>query len=197
MTDDTGFAPNPFHGVLTLATCKPQIRLKKSIGDHIAGFTSKRLCGDKVGEERLVFIMKITEKLNYSDYFSDDRYQIKIPNNLNIISKVGDNIYKPSNENEMGFIQLSTVYHNEKNDIEHDLTGKNVLLSNDFFYFGRGAIPIYRSKFNINIPKGQSGHGVKSNDTEVRKLWQHLKDNYQSNIAINPPLTWKENEPFN
>nr|WP_269667332.1 hypothetical protein [Polaromonas naphthalenivorans] len=26
MTHDSGFAPNPFHGTLTLATCKPGIR---------------------------------------------------------------------------------------------------------------------------------------------------------------------------
>jgi hypothetical protein len=46
MTHDTGFAPNPFHGACTLATCKPQIRLHKRVGDWIAGFTSKRLNGD-------------------------------------------------------------------------------------------------------------------------------------------------------
>ena len=26
MTDDTGFAPNPFYGICTLACCKPVIR---------------------------------------------------------------------------------------------------------------------------------------------------------------------------
>lgn len=32
MTHDTGFAPNPFWGYLTLATCKPKIREKKRRG---------------------------------------------------------------------------------------------------------------------------------------------------------------------
>ena len=43
LTNDGGFAPNPFWGALTLATCKPQIRLSKRIGDWIAGFSSGTL----------------------------------------------------------------------------------------------------------------------------------------------------------
>ena len=38
---DTGFAPNPFHGFLTLATCKPAIRRCRAKGDWVAGFASK------------------------------------------------------------------------------------------------------------------------------------------------------------
>jgi hypothetical protein len=37
MIDDTGFAPNPFHDFLTLATCKPDIRKKAQIGDWVLG----------------------------------------------------------------------------------------------------------------------------------------------------------------
>jgi hypothetical protein len=56
MTHDSGFAPNPFHGYLTLATCKPGIRRSGSrrVGDWIAGFTSAALCGDAVGRNVLV-----------------------------------------------------------------------------------------------------------------------------------------------
>jgi Nucleotide modification associated domain 2 len=54
MTNDSGFAPNPFWGRLTLATCKPEIRKAKRVGDWIAGFTSRELCRDPIGSERLV-----------------------------------------------------------------------------------------------------------------------------------------------
>ena len=39
---DYGFAPNPFHGTLSLATCKGQIRKNKhlQIGDWIIGLGS-------------------------------------------------------------------------------------------------------------------------------------------------------------
>lgn len=34
---DLGFAPNPFHGVCTLACCKPRIRRKAERGDIVLG----------------------------------------------------------------------------------------------------------------------------------------------------------------
>jgi hypothetical protein len=40
MTNDSGFAPNPFWGILTLPTRKASMRRSKKIGDWIAGFTS-------------------------------------------------------------------------------------------------------------------------------------------------------------
>jgi len=197
MTYDVGFAPNPFYGILSLANCKPQIRLKKNTGVFIAGFTSNGLNGDKVGEERLVYIMKVTEKLTYSEYFTDQRFNCKIPGTSTLISIAGDNIYKPDPGSEFGFIQLPNRYHDHTLK-GHDLNGKYVLLSNEFFYFGGGAIPIYQSKFNIKIPRTQSGNGVKTeNESEILKLWQYLKTNFKQNIVLNPPHSWKPNEPFN
>ena len=38
---DGGFAPNPFHGVCTLACCKPRIRSRARIGDWVLGLTPK------------------------------------------------------------------------------------------------------------------------------------------------------------
>lgn len=81
MTNDSGFAPNPFHGKLTLATCKPGIRSSgnRRIGDWVAGFTSATLCGDTVGSERLVYLMRVDEILPIEDYFLDPRFEAKIP----------------------------------------------------------------------------------------------------------------------
>lgn len=63
LTHDTGFAPNPFWGMLTLATCKSAMRLSKEEGDWIAGFTSRTLCGDAVGAEKLLYLMKVSSKI--------------------------------------------------------------------------------------------------------------------------------------
>ena len=54
---DYGFAPNPFYGVCTLATCKPAIRGKAEIGDWVIG------TGSKVDQRdgHLVFVMRVTE----------------------------------------------------------------------------------------------------------------------------------------
>jgi hypothetical protein len=38
LTHDSEFAPNPFHDVLTLATCKPGMRRTKNLGIGSLGF---------------------------------------------------------------------------------------------------------------------------------------------------------------
>lgn len=56
ITHDTGFAPNPFWGWCTLATCKPQIRRTAQVGDWIAGLSPKAT------GNRLVYAMQVSER---------------------------------------------------------------------------------------------------------------------------------------
>lgn len=179
LTHDTGFDPNPFWGVLTLATCKPRIRLAKKPGDWIAGFTSHKLCGDPVGKERLIFLMEVSEKMPFADYFSDPRFKKKIPNlsKTQCIYRAGDNIYRPTSSNSPNFDkfeQLQNPYHDESNK-QRDLSGKFVLVSKRFFYFGREALNI-PSTLRPKVPKGQSAHGVLTHD-------QTLAQNFVNYIA--------------
>jgi len=53
---DFGFAPNPFHGFCTLATCKPIIRGNATVGDWIMGVGGTRL--NATG--KCIYLMKIT-----------------------------------------------------------------------------------------------------------------------------------------
>ena len=87
---DFGFAPNPFHGVCTLATCKPQIRRAAAVGDWVVGTGSapNRLTG------RLVYSMRVSEAMSYDDYWNDPRFLVKRPNlRGSLIQAFGDNIY--------------------------------------------------------------------------------------------------------
>ncbi len=85
MTHDSGFAPNPFQGVLTLATCKPGIRRTKNPGDWIAGFASAALVrsskelGLTIKPNGLVYLMRIGEVLPLAKYFEDPRFKEKKP----------------------------------------------------------------------------------------------------------------------
>jgi hypothetical protein len=56
---DFGFAPNPFHGVCTLATCKPGIRKSASVGDWILGIGGKKL---GLMHRKCILLMKVSEK---------------------------------------------------------------------------------------------------------------------------------------
>ncbi len=132
---DTGFAPNPFWGYCTLATCKPAVRRTARINDWIVGLSPKR-CGN-----RIVYAMQIEKILPYVCYYQDPQFTKKIPDYDRgpVIYKRGDNIYKPLSNG--AFKQLRSMHSNgtSENPKEkiHDLGGKNVLVSiKKFYYFG-------------------------------------------------------------
>jgi hypothetical protein len=92
---DFGFAPNPFHGVCTLATCKPGIRSTAQIGDWIIGMGGSRL----KSTGRCVFAMQVTGSLSFDEYWSDPTYLDKRPvRNGSKKMLVGDNIYHHNRE---------------------------------------------------------------------------------------------------
>ena len=90
---DIGFAPNPFHGICTLATCKPKIRQSASTGDWVVGVGS---CAQKT-EGQLVFAMEVGEKLTFAEYWSDPRFRRKTPDRRGSLKyRYGDNVYHRS-----------------------------------------------------------------------------------------------------
>ena len=193
LTSDTGFAPNPFFGILTLACCKPEIRENRNIGDYIAGFTSNTLDGSEIGKEKLIYFMKITGTIPFSKYWTDPRFQNKKPDlkSSELRSQIGDNIYEPI-PHSSEFKQLANLRHCESN-IERDLKSYQVLFSTDFYYFGASAI-LLPEEIRPNIPKGQSAPGYETKDEErILKLIQYLQHNYTSGI-IDHPTIWDIND---
>jgi hypothetical protein len=136
VTHDTGFAPNPFWGICSLANCKPTIRRTAEIGDWIVGLSSKEL------GHQIIYAMRVNQIISYEEYFSDNQYKKKIPDFSidGTVNKCGDNIYMPLGKKN--FQQLQSMHSLKRSKIEdpkskkHDLGGKNVLLSKDFYYFG-------------------------------------------------------------
>lgn len=201
MTNDSGFAPNPFHGFLTLATCKPGIRRNTQIGDYVAGFTSVKLCRDLPGNEKLVFIMRVTEKLTFSEYWFDKRFKLKkptlpIPKGINCINQLstindkirysGDNIYQSDTNPPIKFTQRLNINHCDSNN-KTDLGGKYVLVSGDFYYFGRYAIEL---PFEINLPNGQSSYGSKTENIDEILTYIETKYGEKKNTCIGYPHGW-------
>lgn len=136
MTRDYGFAPNPFGEYCTLACCKPHLRLKATVGDWIIGTGSVKINL----LYHVIFIMKITEKLTFEEYWKDPRFQNKKPVLNGSLKQIhGDNIY--NNENNV-WIQLDSHHsdYDGKSIVKNqnqDLSGKYVLISNTFTYFGK------------------------------------------------------------
>jgi hypothetical protein len=136
---DFGLAPNPFWGYCTLAVCKGQIRASKKLqnGDWIIGTGSKEL--KKL--HHLIFLMQVQDKIEMNDYWNDPKFQIKKPVlNGSLTQMYGDNVYhRDSETNE--WIQEDCA-HSLDNGVTHsdhliaDTSGKYVLISKKFYYFG-------------------------------------------------------------
>jgi hypothetical protein len=194
LTHDTGFAPNPFFGVLTLATCKPQIRRVKKPGDWIAGFTSRTLCGEHIGEERLIYLFEIEEKISIADYFLDPRFRSKIPDMTSDakLYRTGDNIYRPLN----GFAQSIGDFEQLPNEnhcggeMARDLSGENVLIGKKFAYFGRNALRI-PDGLRPDIPISQSAHGKVTRDPARAQAFIEFVMTYAGSVSVQgAPHLW-------
>ena len=194
MTHDSGFAPNPFHGYLTLATCKPGIRSSgnRRLGDWIAGFTSATLCGDTTGRERLVYLMRVDEILPLGDYFLDPRFAAKIPRkgSPDTICRAGDNIYRsrvPSAWDGSDYEQIPNDCHPPESK-DHDVSGRNVLVAHaeNYFYFGRNALTI-PAHVRPDIPRGQSRFGKGTSDPQrVEELVAYVKAKFDPSLTEYP-----------
>lgn len=139
MTYDTGFAPNPEHGFLTLATCKPTIRRCAYEGSWISGWAGvnvyatqdkKEFYTDKA--QKLIYLAQITKKVDFDQYWVGEKFQNKKPEN----SICGDNIYEPNINERFGFKRHENGGGHGEKEKEHDLSGNNVLICDEFYYFG-------------------------------------------------------------
>lgn len=136
---DSGFAPNPFYGYSTLATCKPTIHAGAAIGDWIIGTGS---ADRKVSRgSRLVHAMRVTETPDWRSYWKDDRFNKKRPMRRGSRKQsCGDNIYYRSADDTQ-WLQMDSFHTNtdgspRPDHIARDTGVDRVLVSNDYYYFG-------------------------------------------------------------
>ena len=142
VTRDYGFAPNPFYGTCTLATCKPKIRRTASVGDWIVGLTSA--AGG--APQSIVYVMRVSEKLSFNDYWKDPHFERKRPNLRGSLKQAfGDNIY--FQEADGRWVQRDSHHSHpggreNRANVERDTSANSVLVGNEFAYWGRGGPPI-------------------------------------------------------
>lgn len=163
MTHDNGFAPNVSDDILSIATCKPQIRRVCEIGEWIAGFSSKMLDNSQVGAEKLLYLAKVSEKISFAEFW--DRFADKRPDK----DKNGDNIYKPKGSGK--YEQIANSRHDKSHETD-DLSVDSVLLCDEFYYFGvcNGVDLPSNLRENLCIPQAQAGYGVITNDDKSVQL---------------------------
>ena len=157
---DDGAAPNPFHGLYTLAICKPRIRSVAERGDWIAGIGSCNApSGDLSGH--LVYAMRVEDVLSLADYDRQCRqhWRHRIPDvtSSDLSERLGDCIYDYS---QGAPVQRPGV-HGPLN-MKKDLSGLNVLISKHFYYFGSRALAL--PQHLLGICHQTQGHRSDAND---------------------------------
>ncbi|MGE0816174.1 MAG: hypothetical protein AB7O28_10680 [Vicinamibacterales bacterium] len=184
---DSGFAPNPFWDVLTLACCKPQIRRHAEPGDVIVGLTSR------ARGNGMVYVAKVAEKLTFEQYWGDPRFRRKRPDmtSSRTVDRCGDNIYEALGGRR--FRQLPSGHSNGEfenpESKEHDLGGRHVLVSRDFSYFGGEALPLPEALGALVVGRAHRCRFPEATVEEVERWRQTLPRGVRSS-----PYYWRDGD---
>ena len=191
---DYGFAPNPFHGRCTLATCKPRIRKAAAIGDWVIG-TGSRTASK---EGHLVYAMRITKTMTFNQYWMAEWSQVKRPNLSGSLKQAfGDNIYC---QDGAGKWRQENSHHSRQNgspdphNIHRDTSADRVLISDLFAYWGGCGPKIparFRSWTGYDICKARTGHKSRFPQDMVDAFvaWFH---SLAVSGFLSPPLDWSK-----
>jgi len=129
---DSGGAPCVYRNLLSLALCKPKIRKTAKKGSFIFGF------GGKEYEERLIYIARVTAKLEGTAYYERRKY-----------ARRPDCIYRVKNGRPV--LKTSAKHHRDsdhrKKDVGFHFEKAFVLLSNDFRYLGKKGTDEYKKRY--------------------------------------------------
>jgi hypothetical protein len=181
---DYGFAPNPFSGWCSLATCKPKVRKGASLGDWIIATGAKtkyNLAG------HLMYAMRVDEAIDFTSYWNDARFLAKRPVlNGSLKQLYGDNIY----EKRRGRWSQADSHHSYEGgkrnlrNIARDTSVDRVLLSQTFVYFGSEA-PVIPKRFRPYRTTGEdlccSGQGHRVLSAEIARAletWLRQRDEW-------------------
>lgn len=182
---DTGFSPNPFHGLLTLACCKPLIRRTANVGDVIVGLSSR--------SERIVYATQVAEVIAFEEYWADPRYQIRRPvmNSPQIVYRAGDNIYEPV---VSGYRQLPS-FHSHRDGSEDaglkrtDLSGNHILVCERFTYWGRSGPALPEELQFLAVGRGHRSNFTSEQIGTVARWFANLPGG-----VLGAPAQWKSGD---
>lgn len=194
---DYGFAPNPFYGWCTLATCKPRIRASATVGDWVIGTGAKGKYG-LAGH--LIFAAKVEESCDFDAYWNDPRFSPKKPVLNGSLKQIyGDNIY----HREHGQWKQEDSHHSyaggrpNPHNIARDTSVNRVLISSHFVYFG-GSAPAIPKRFCPYKPTEENiccrGQGHRVLSTEVAEAFENWLEQRGNWGLQGMPLEFKKHE---
>lgn len=126
VTHFTGFAPCFEARVCTLACCKPSIRRSADVGDWVLGFAPSRS-----GNARLLYAMRVDEKLDFNAYAIDPRFDGR-----------GDNVWRPDRRGGFRYAGSHGIHNTSKDQDKDVWRGKYVLVSHYYRCFGTDGVDL-------------------------------------------------------
>ncbi len=214
MTHDSGMAPNPFHGVCTLALCTPNhVRANLSNEDWIIGIAGTALCREMNPAQqprKLVYAMKIDRCMVLDSYYRSPEYRMKIPKiRGSRIEMCGDNFYRKNGIGRLEHTGESCDHVSRPNEKPQcqDIAGNRVFIGREYYYFGSMALDLpgnvrWQEKINKQLDKRALGityiyGGSSSNvwdDADLNQFLEFLESNKLGYIP-DPILfdSWDEN----
>ena len=190
MDHDYGFAPNPFWGTLTLACCKAQIRNSRvlTVGDWIVGLGSVAMGN----EGTVVYAAQVKKTMSFDDYWNSPDYQVKKANiNGTMIQMYGDNVYHTIDGQ---VVQEPCAHSNDPNGKhkKSDVSGKNVLICECFYYFGEQAPRLPKDLAYIGDTRNPRAiRYTDLDDEKIQAFTDWLAANFKQGIH-GDPCNWKE-----
>jgi hypothetical protein len=178
---DFGFAPNPFHGYCTLATCKPDIRKSCDVGDWVMGVGGSRL----KATGRCIYFMKVTEVCTFDEYWQDKRFGEKRPlRNGSLMMMVGDNVYH-RDDTSGDWVQEDSHHSCVDGSIHHknlatDTSSENVLISTHFYYFGSEAPEVDLDA--IGYKNVRNFRKLRFGDESVEQFIANMENKYNNHL---------------
>lgn len=190
---DSGFAPNPFYGRCTLATCKPDIRRTAREHDWIIGCGSADKSVGRGGY--LVYAMRVGETLTFADYWADARFQRKRPVRRGSMKQsCGDNIYFPQSG---GWGQLDSFHSNSDGSQNADHTKRDtgtdrVLVADEYYYFGGHGpkIPSWKAQDGRSLVHTGVGRRIFEDQAIIDKVAHWCRSLGESGY-IGAPWDWR------
>lgn len=191
VSKDYGYAPNPFHGVCTLACCKPDIRRGARKGDLVLGLTSKGR------GNRLIYGMLVAERLSFEQYWHAPRFKVKRPDMASPrgIDRRGDNHYEPIGD---GVFRQHPSRHShpdgsekaESMQVDLGPDRRNpVLVGTRYCYFGVEAIPLPADLAFLIVGRG---HRCLFTEDQIRLATEAFAGLPQGIQA--PPHRWSDGD---
>jgi hypothetical protein len=171
---DEGLAPNPFGEYCTLALCKPIIRRVAEPHDWIVGLS------EKDDGYRILYVMIVMAVLSFEEYWNDSYFQDKKPDltSSNPVLRVGDNIYQMVEGEYKQHPSMHTNPDGSKNnghynrDLGPNYNNAQVLIGNNFCYFGRSRKEPPSGLNNLARGRGHRVHKDSSTLSRLRKWFE-------------------------